>query len=805
MIGEKLFIKLVTPIAKLVKEFYDYIEFGNHLNIHKINTTKDKIITTDLKELYCLKLEGENNHSIQIKNLKDGLEKTAHLKEARFFYLFVKDESYAANYIFSYSKEVLEYFESFFYASIKRAREKDKNATKILNADETIQAIFDIYFINKYYIDDELELTRLNEFKNLIIDPLKYNFKAIIEESFQNLFQNFSMYQINQIKTGEESINYANICNSNYRCLVAISFDFNQNRVKRFVDYRAKIASQSDKIEYEIYKKYKEDVLNNRINTCIYNGYVLIDDEKSIEEISKNFKFTLIKRGTKVSELIRKSILKAKDVDFNKDIELIDIEKYLVMFKRVPNIDRVRETQKLDVDFCGYDIYNQHINYIFRKNRTQHAIFIADTGMGKSYALQKIIFSILRYDVSKMVAKHLHKVKIRMFDVGGSSKEFFALLKKYHRDEVFIAGENIKDLKFSLLNFKVEDNGLPNDAEVNFSLKLMNVIIESFNNNSLSSGSSVENLLNADEQGLIREAILDLYKNRDYEYATLLDLKAGGYEDIYKELVDLKYLNEIAIQKNIDVHNLSVNHLREEKWNFLKVPRLEDLINKVKSKSNAHFIDSRTKALALSAYSKLSTISNNSNMFNSFDSAKIDNKRISYINFNDEIKKDKHFIPLFFLLINKILREDIKEAEKQRELGLAITPKYLNLEEIHNFTKIKSFLPLFEEIREYRKYGIHLILVSQKCKDYLIPISEKEFSDILITSASTKIILTPENISDKEILKDEVKEVIGLSKDEEFVFDNVKFRQLFIKNDKGAIGLTLDISEDEAKLFQTTG
>jgi len=331
-----------------------------------------------------------------------------------------------------------------------------------------------------------------------------------------------------------------------------------------------------------------------------------------------------------------------------------------------------------------------------------HSIIVAPQRSGKSVTNQIIISTLIKVDPKKLYYGKIKPfrlpVKVAQFDVGFSAEFFVELLKR--------RGFNVRvfppkrDIKINPLEIDKAD-------EIPLAVKLIALLFEN------RGGSR----LNPEEIGLLEKAIKILLSNKKLWLS---------YDDT-KELITIKethpHLYDLAVKKGLK----GISLLREAiklgpEFKVFDYPTLVDLVKVLKKMREETRIKEEKRILEELAF-KMNTVSQIEN-FSTWSSSSFEPVDYLYIDLH-YVKELDLFVPIYLALLTRTLKMLSKFPFN--------TPKYLSVDEFHNFVKYKTFTDFFEVlVREAAKRNIYLTFISQNVDD---------FPEKVVLNVRTRIIL----------------------------------------------------------------
>lgn len=260
--------KLLFPFYSL----YSLWKIDNCLNIDYIKNDK-VILNTRYKTLYAIEV-------INFDTLDDSLiyflfSKFKSSEDSFFYQVILKDNNSQRQYLFSYSKDLIDII-------------SNKINSKILSGIEISKILKKIIFV-----DDN---------KNRI------DFNTSINRELNNLKKRFEVYQGYKAKKGEVLDVYKKLKETDINCAIWGYYDFYEGRVNGYISSRLQ--------DYDFYVGPRELVI---INFILISENITSED---INKISSIYNISLVKKSINGSEIIAKTPLKHRDVDWDLLVDL---------------------------------------------------------------------------------------------------------------------------------------------------------------------------------------------------------------------------------------------------------------------------------------------------------------------------------------------------------------------------------------------------------------------------------------------------------------------------------------------------
>lgn len=751
-----IYDKVLIPINNMVnkRSTEDILEvLAIHENYIEINTHH--------KTLYAIELSGNDTIEQPLSSLTmDTLYEFA-AKDAKgyFYQAILKDENYQKQYIFSYSKDVIEII----------ARTLD---ITLLSGKEIIDVLFDLFLDNSFYIQDKQIHRQLNisEDETVSYLPIETTFNKVLKNNIYQNLNSLAVYNGVKIKDTPHKINYNSLYELDFTGVIWAYFDFNQSRSLKYaqnlVDQRKFYGGKEPFVDYAYdVEKGMEKVIT--VNFEILAKKMTLSTLNKVSEIL-SVNFTLKKN--KLTSSIAKTQLKYRDTRFDLPANIS------FLYDR---ISPVHKKASKSPDFFGQDAKKAHINFSFSMdNDNPHSLIVAPTGSGKSVAKQKMLSQMIEIDFKTGFASKLgldsFQYGIRNFDIGESDKPTFLLLSKNKKNNVGEIKGRLKDFSFNLLNFELDEKDEPIVEDIQFSSDLISMILES------QSSELSENVgLNIQEMGKFKEIVRHIYKTGEFQEFKVRRLKEKRIS-LYEELINLGYND-----------NTKLKDLKEQEYSYLKVPLLSDVIKIANIRKTNQQISAKEQEGYSNLYEKLSDV-DSLEYFSDYDNLKISDTAYLYAELNN-IKESTLFVPMFFGIFWKVYIKDRNRALFYKSQNKVLPKLIYVIEESSNYFRFKTFQTMFEKlVYEARKYNIHMMFIIQNVEE--IPYT-------IFKNINTRIFLFP---------PDQKEDIISFIKDkfkapEKVVTTMNKSKQynLIIWYNRGIVNMELIYKKEEIKYFGT--
>lgn len=783
--------KTVSLLSLLTKPFYDYYKYFT-LNkvlgvkgiskegVHIFGQPKDKEI------LYVIKLITNNNYfeKLEIKDLKTALR---HSADSQFYYYFIKNKNFQAGYISTFSKEVANAI-------------ADKTNLPILNIDGTLQFLLDIYKSTEYYpnksaltIDPTVSSKKFD--KKKIIDPMQYNFSTILKEGASNINEKYKLFQVVQY-TNKRDFNYLRNFRKDFDGIMEMSIDLSDAGTNYLINKSIRYANVLDREKAEEFKNLQNLSKAGKLNTAAINTIILSTNTREANNTAGSFGFELIEKQMEKINIISKSLMLTREMDYDALVpvdylnNIIGIRtKKSLTSADMQSLSADKAWVDIKIDFSGIDLFDAPTNFCFRANENPHAVLIADAGTGKSVAIQKIIKTILRYDIENSKIGRFKNVKVRYFEIGGSSAKLLNAIKKLYPTDIGIINGVKEALRFSITDIIVEgESDLNPLAKIEYpkldanslstAILLASVILE----------ETGESALTASEEGILVSVLRELYREKKYKYKTLKELEKisnVAYEDFISEALSLGYNMSTKVNEIEGVSGVSK----------LQKPTILDVMAAVRRRSNSSDMNVVDKGLHDTLYKKLQGISaTKESIFSGLSSLDFNNKQFYSFEFN-QIKEDQALLrAVFTFLFSLVYRKDIDYAVEMKNSGGVMPQVIYIFEESKNFFYgNESITRMMEKtVFEGRKFQIHAIFIAQQTNH--IPRN-------IIDGCSTFMFLMPESKEKRVALSASIEDIFPKQNTVRYLMENIPFRVLGIISSQGVSSCKLELTQTELEMF----
>uniref|UniRef100_UPI0026203657 hypothetical protein n=1 Tax=Desulfurobacterium sp. TaxID=2004706 RepID=UPI0026203657 len=259
--------------------------------------------------------------------------------------------------------------------------------------------------------------------------------------------------------------------------------------------------------------------------------------------------FVPLKKNYGIEMLVRGTPLLYKDFDFFFQTTPLLAEQYGI-YQFTKNV------MPKEVGIYGMDRFGSYVAYnIFEENENAHCVIVAPPGSGKSVGIQKMVTTILKVDIEKLIngeAQDIENVRIRHIDKGFSAELFYKLLK-LRGFKVDIMSPRPSEIAFNPCEIESEE-------DYEFSEQIINLCLEAIKQEPLKGfeSSFYKRALKIAKESDIRKT---------YYSKTISSLnKIEPLKDVVQELYKRGYTDRDII-----------GEIKEPEFSFLLQPVLSDV------------------------------------------------------------------------------------------------------------------------------------------------------------------------------------------------------------------------------------
>lgn len=732
--------KFLAPLESIFNTYY-----SNKGLIVNYVLEDSVMINTPFAELFGVEITGDYNVPQYIAN--DLVEKLTndYKKDTKgfFWYVIHKQGFYQKQYIFSYNKDLVEEIGDFF-------------AAKLLNGNDLANIILDLYLKNYYWIEDKKVHKTIDI--DFTTDSLVSSFRTFNKIAKENIYSNINQTDLFQAykpldirKTDVQKLLKLKFDGSiwNY-------FDLTESAIKNHIDILIANARAGGNVQY--FLDLRENFNNNNIDLMVTNSTMNISNysKKIIGTISSCLKNDYIRKDINRIETLRKTPLKYRDAQFDYLVPTTHLYNYISsIHKRVPS----------NADIWGYDKNDSFISYSFtEENDAPHFMIIGAIGTGKSFQKQLIISQIINLNFETMIADYGNS-EIRDYDIGFSDELFVKALANKKENNVIMLSSTYNDFAYNICNIDFTDPDTKRE-DLTFQSDLLSLIMSAKKGDTLT----------ISEAALFETVLERIYKEENFK-----DYKISDIENISlkNKLLDEGYPENKKL-KELD-----------NKYNFLKKPLLQDVINFCSIHSQNQQIKQEERNDYKNLSLKLSDI-NKLKIFSKFDEGDITDVKFLYMDLNN-FKESDLFVPIFTCIFQKRYLRDRERAINCRRAGIKAPKTFYFLEEVKNYFRVPYFEIMIDKIAlEARKYNVHLGLLGQLPEHIPSGIAKNIDTKIFLLKKDKKAE-TIKDIKERYLPNDLVVE--QLQKTDRF--------EMCVWYQKGAFNMRFEVTEQMFNLFNT--
>ena len=394
-----------------------------------------------------------------------------------------------------------------------------------------------------------------------------------------------------------------------------------------------------------------------------------------------------------------------------------------------------------------------------------HSYIVAPQRSGKSFTNQIIISQLTGVDVRALyygkIKPFRFPVKVVQFDVG-FSVEFFVTLLKERGFSVRIFPPK-RDVKINPLEIDSKD-------EISLAVSLLSLLWETRGNESFT----------VEELGLLEKALKVLFENRQ-------NWSCYGIKEISSLKESHPHLYDLALEKGYRPTSLLRELEGEKEFRNFFYPTVFDLLRVLKKLKELSRNRLEKETLERLIY-KIKGVTELEN-FNTYSSVSFSPVDYFYVDLHYVKEVKDLFVPLYLALLNKTMKMVSKFPFS--------TPKYLSVDEFHNFTRYKAFENYFEVlVREAAKRNIYLTFISQNAED---------LPERIVHNVRTRIILKGQEGSRKESdFLDSVRKRLSVPDEALKRYAELpRYSALVVYGEGSFFGASFPVTDESLKVFES--
>lgn len=753
-ISSCFFDKLASPVYNLFNDWHSNSLFLiDHIGEDYVSTN------TPFKNLYAVKLATNQTIKTYLSNdkIEEIIRDYKESNDAFIFYLLHKQGNYQKQYILTHNKTIAKIIADFY-------------DTSLLDGVEIVNLLYNSYMQNSFFIDNKqlhqsLYINRDDE----LSEPEFLQFKRLAKQAIRKNYQDVSMFQAYKHLNIKES-DILGIFKLKFTGTIWIYIDFSKNHVEnhisRLINYSKMIGNKAPFVELQ--NAYK----NKEIDCAVVNAMAFLKDydDEVIGSLGSYLKTSFIKKEIYRSNHFQKNLIKFRDSEFDFLVKSDYLYNYIAS---------IHKTNISKPDIFGTDKNGSFLNYSFSaENDNPHSAIIAKPGSGKSVSKQKIMAQMIGLNFADgscaNLGKNPNNVRIRSYDIGFSDEKFMKLIASNPNNSTAIIDSSLANFSYNIVNIPNFSNKELFEADMQFNVDLCSIILETQNAKPLS----------IEESSHLKSIFRELYESKEYTRYRVINLEEQNKE-LYDELLELGYKTDTFLQD-----------ITESKYDFLKVPLLNDFVKKAEQRSKSKQLKADEQASFSSLATKLNSIEM-LNLFSNFDKLKIDDVDVLNMDLNN-FKESSLFTAIFLSIFQKTYLKDREYALECKRLGRPAPKLFYAVEEAKNyFRNNQTFTDMFDKVTlEARKYNVHLCFIVQNADH--IPWG-------ILKNIDTRIFLLRPDKKNEVI--GEVRNMFGdngmLPKNLEIALLETKKYEMCVWYSSGVFNMKFDITPDEMAVFST--
>lgn len=694
---------------------------------HGININNKNILTP----LYAIKLVSSScvDTFLNQEDINNIIKKGG--KYNFLIWVLLKNGIHQGNYIFSYNKDLLK-------------EVAQRLGVELIKSYDMLNVLYSLTFDLEYsfdsknnglkqnlYLDQKPSYTYVHDtFNRLINDALLENMenydlyqgieyselKGMPEESYEEDENGRALLRKKTTKVSE-------LFRQNFKGAVYTYIDFNKGAAQALIQDRINKNKFLDGTTANFLKVQQEAIKDGAVSPVVMNTTMIIKKEKEdlegesssvVSQIGDCLGVKFKRYPTTSSErinIMRFTPLIKRNIMFSEVLDKEDIYDYICAVHK----DFSPEPQMFGTDHNGC-FTNYNLKHLTKKiDTTREHIFVGgETGSTKTTFINAMRSQMIKFDWRTYLIGDMNGFKFRDFDIKKSLRPYADFVKKHNRDSVEILETDLNKFSYNLINCKVNENGAIDKQDISFCVQTTSFILEARD-------SSLKTGLTFAEKSKLEQLIETVYTENKYETITVRAL--GDYqEDLANELLELGYKPSTKL-----------SDIKEEKYNHLKKPTLNEVVSLLYSDYTDKDIKAdetkfdvikslRTKLESIIELGSYTTESGKKipGYYSRYEAIDLNSKNKWILFDMDTIKgNEADYGPIQWILINRMIRQDMKDQIALREKGLP-EPKILYfLEEAHNVFDSEMFKnnKFFEKAaREWRSYNIILCVITQKSR-----------------------------------------------------------------------------------------
>lgn len=743
-------------LDKLAKPLYNLLVEYHSNSLFLVDYIKEDYIICNApyEKLYGIELVSNENIQKHIypEKIKELIRDSKENDEGFFYYVLVKQGLFQKQYIFSHSKIIVKSLADYF-------------DTSLLSGLELINVLYNLFLENSFYIDDKQLKQALHIQKDTLeAEPEFLSFKRLAKQAIAKNHKSMNIFQAYKHLELKES-DILSLFKLNFKGCIWLYIDLSsahiKNHISRLLNYSKLFGDKKPFVELE--RSYH----NKECDLALVNAIAFLKeyDEEIIGQMGSALKLSFIPKELLRSKHLQKNPIKFRDSEFDFLVK----EDFLHHF-----IACVHKRNCSEPDIFGVDKQGAFINYSFSKeNFNPHSCIIAKSGSGKSVSKQKIMAQMIGLDFKTVqcsnLGKGINQTRIRSYDIGFSDENFIKLLKTNTNNNVAHIASSFYGFSYNLLNLPSYEDTEIFEADLQFNIDLISIILESQNSSAL----------NINEIAFLKQIIIKMLKNKEYQSYRLRDLKERNAQ-VYEKLIKLGYSDGSFLRD-----------IKEKEFDSLKTPLLIDAVKFANRESkNMQYKEQdrnnyESLAIKLDAIEKL-------DLFSNFDKIDIKDADVLSMDLNN-FKESSLFVPIFLAIFQKTYLKDREFALQCKNEGRVAPKLFYAIDEAANYFRVPYFTTMYQKLAlEARKYNVHLCFITQNAEDIPLGILKNLDTRIFLVSPNKKL----------EVIS-EAKNTLNIPKNVEIGLLNTEKHEMCIWYSGGVFHMKFKISKEELEVFES--
>jgi len=758
-------INILSSINTLTIDGFDY-EDETCLYINKLK-----------KELYCLELLGTGNEIKYLSNetWNDIFKDFKEANNADIIRACLKNDIYQKIYIFSNNKNLLDLIR------------QDLNV-RFVNSIEMVNILYDLYLYQSYTIEDKRIYRETNLSDQINYTTITSSFNTIAKDCvYSNLSRDLEVYQAYNFRDHHKDADISKLFSLNWDGVIYDYISVSRN----IVDVKlSKLIFQSrlEGKNKKSFEKLKDDYENDVIDLAVRNSvmFINVDNPTTITLIAKALNTDYRKRDIFKRKLLKYTPIKARDIELD-----ILVDKKISIYNSIGTVHKATTTHP---NFYAIDINGSYIDINFsetsanKKNKSSDFLVIGVPGSGKTTSIGAIVSMMLGIDIDYLlslsdeqlesmsineIAKEFDTQHMRIWDIKYSNANLAKKLNKIKCDDIKLVETDLNKFRYNLFNITyTQKHGkkVLDENELAMNCILVSIALEC-------KETTKDVSLSIGEEDILKEKVRELY-NKPLAAKYVRSLEESN-PDVYEDLLTYNYCNLSKFDE-----------IKEEKFSFLKVPTLENIIKEVLIETK-YDTDLERQKNANSLYSKLKSLES-LRIFNGYDNGNINLAKFLYID-NESIKHSNEYVPIFISLFNKQFNEDKKRQRALKAQGIE-RPYITNLFEEAGENVFT--IPSFEKyIKKFKAEGR-----SDRIKAGFIAQTIEQIPSYIYNQVENKMLLFPAENKRKALIDDLAKETKPSEETIKLLYRVPEFG-IALWNEHGTSVFKLNLSKEAIEFF----